>query len=39
MFSSQLTVKTGKKHGLPSKGAEQNEQFLLSVMHWLSGLI
>jgi hypothetical protein len=39
MFSSQLTVKTGKKYGLLSKGAEQNEQFLLNVMHWLSGLI
>jgi len=39
MFSSQLTVKTGEKYGLASKGAEQNEQFLLNVMHWLSGLI
>lgn len=36
MFSSQLTVKTGKKYGLLSDGAEQNEQFLLNVMHWLS---
>jgi len=36
MFSSQLIVSTGKKYGLVSDGAEQNEQFLLNVMHWLS---
>ena len=35
-FSSQVTVSTGKKYGLVSDGAEQNEQFLLNVMHWLS---
>lgn len=35
-FSSQLIVSTGKKQGLVSIGAEQNEQFLLNVMHWLS---
>ena len=39
MFSSQVTVKTGKKNGLLSAGAEQNEQFLLNVMHWLSNKI
>jgi len=39
MFSSQLDTKTGKKYGLTSKGAEQNERFLLNVMHWLSGTI
>ena len=38
-FSSQITVSTGKRYGLASDGAEQNEQFLLNVMHWLSGLI
>jgi hypothetical protein len=38
-FSSQLIVSTGKKHGLVSGGAEQNEQFLLNVMHWLSKVI
>lgn len=37
MFSSQLDTKSGKKYGLRSKGAEQNEAFLLSVMHWLAG--
>jgi hypothetical protein len=39
MFSSQLDKKTGEKYGLKSVGAEQNEQFLLNVMHWLSGVI
>jgi hypothetical protein len=39
MFSSQVTTSTGKKYGLLSKGAEQNEQFLLNVMHWLSKII
>ncbi|GAC29894.1 hypothetical protein [Brumicola pallidula] len=38
MFSSQVDVKTGEKHGLRSVGAEQNEQFLLNVMHWLSSV-
>lgn len=39
MFSSQLIVSTGKKYGLGSDGAEQNEQFLLNIMHWLSKVI
>ncbi|EOK1080768.1 hypothetical protein ACMV9G_003904 [Proteus mirabilis] len=39
MFSSQLDTKTGKKYGLASKGAEQNERFLLNVMGWLAGAI
>lgn len=38
MFTSQLYIPTGKKMGLVSDGAEQNEQFLLNVMHWLSKL-
>jgi hypothetical protein len=38
MFTSQLIVSTGEKRGLLSVGAEQNEQFLLNVMHWLSKL-
>ena len=38
-FSSQLIVSTGEKYGLVSDGAEQNEQFLLNVMHWLSKAI
>lgn len=36
MFSSQLDTKTGKKYGLVSQGAEQNERFLLNVMRWLA---
>jgi hypothetical protein len=39
MFTSQVYTPTGRKMGLVSYGAEQNEQFLLNVMHWLSGLI
>jgi len=39
MFTSQVYIPTGKKMGLVSYGAEQNEQFLLNVMHWLSALI
>lgn len=39
MFTSQVYIPTGKKMGLVSHGAEQNEQFMLNVMHWLSGLI
>ncbi len=39
MFSSQLIVSTGEKWGMLSVGAEQNEQFLLNVMHWLSNTI
>jgi hypothetical protein len=39
MFTSQVHTPTGNKLGLVSNGAEQNEQFLLNVMHWLSGLI
>lgn len=36
MFSSQLMTKTGKKLGLRAIGAEQNEEFLLNIMHWLA---
>jgi len=39
MFSSQLDTKTGKTFGLTSKGAEQNEEFLLNAMGWLAGTI
>ncbi|CAM4200757.1 DUF4350 domain-containing protein [Pseudoalteromonas byunsanensis] len=37
MFTSQVYLPTGKKMGVVSPEAEQNEQFLLNVMHWLSG--
>ncbi|MFT6268711.1 MAG: hypothetical protein ACJAVV_001526 [Alphaproteobacteria bacterium] len=39
MFTSQLYVPTGEKMGLVSRGAEDNEQFLLNIMHWLSDVI
>lgn len=38
MFSSQLDLKTGKTYGLRAVDAEQNEQFLLNIMLWLSGV-
>ena len=39
MFTSQTDGKTNTASGLVSKGAEQNEQFLLNIMHWLSRTI
>jgi hypothetical protein len=38
MFSAQLSGEGSEviKMGLNAEGAEQNEQFLLNVMHWLS---
>ena len=37
MFSSQIDTRTSEKHGMRSVGAEQNEQFLLNIIHWLAG--
>lgn len=39
MFSSQFYMTTDQKRGFGSIDAEQNEQFLINVMHWLSGII
>ncbi|WP_218397214.1 DUF4350 domain-containing protein [Alteromonas lipotrueae] len=36
MFSSQVDTNTGAKHGMRSVGAEQNERFLLNIIHWLA---
>lgn len=36
MFSSQRDANTGKTYGFSSVGAEQNEAFVLNLMHWLS---
>lgn len=40
MFTSQIDKRTGKvagvSGGLIAQGAEQNEQFLLNIMHWLA---
>ena len=38
MFSAQIS-NSGGKMGMNAPGAEQNSQFLLNVMHWLSGLL
>jgi hypothetical protein len=35
MFSSQRDTTTGNILGMTSSGAEQNESFLLNIMHWL----
>lgn len=39
MFSAQLTGAQRNPMGMNSPKAKQNPQFLLNVMHWLSGLL
>jgi hypothetical protein len=39
MFSAQVTGPERRPMGMNAPGAEQNSQFVLNVMHWLSGLI
>ena len=39
MFTAQWAGPDNGWFGLRSPGAEQNQQFLLNVAHWLSGLI
>lgn len=39
MFTAQLSGPNRIPMGMNSPGAEQNPQFLLNVMHWLSGLL
>ncbi len=39
MFSAQLTAKDHAPMGMNDPKAPQNAQFLLNVMHWLSGLL
>ena len=36
MFTAQVSSKSKRKMGVIAKGAEQNEQFLLNIMLWLS---
>jgi len=36
MFTAQISGRTKRKMGVIAKGAEQNEQFLLNIMLWLS---
>jgi hypothetical protein len=39
MFSAQVTGPERRPMGMNAPGAEQNAQFVLNVMHWLSGLM
>lgn len=41
MFSAQEQIRGDERHlmGMNSPDAEQNPQFLLNVLHWLSGLL
>ena len=41
MFSAQEQIRDGERFqmGMNSPNAAQNPQFLLNVMHWLSGLL
>ncbi len=39
MFSAQLAGSEQRPLGMNAPGAEQNFQFVLNVMHWLSGIL
>jgi hypothetical protein len=39
MFSAQIAGANRQPMGMNAPGAEQNSQFVLNVMHWLSGVI
>ena len=39
MFTAQVTGKEREPMGMNAPGAEQNLQFVLNVMHWLSGVL
>jgi len=39
MFSAQLQGPQKRPMGMNAPGAKQNTQFLLNVIHWLSGLL
>jgi hypothetical protein len=39
MFTAQLAGKKHKPMGMNHPKASQNAQFLLNVMHWLSGVL
>jgi hypothetical protein len=39
MFSAQLSGPTNNPMGMNAAIAKQNPQFLLNVMHWLTGLL
>ena len=39
MFSAQVAGANRRPMGMNAEGAEQNAQFVLNVLHWLSGVI
>jgi hypothetical protein len=39
MFSAQVAGPNRRPMGMNAEGAEQNAQFVLNVLHWLSGII
>lgn len=39
MFSAQVAGPERRPMGMNALGAEQNFQFVLNVLHWLSGLL
>jgi len=39
MFSAQLAGLPGQPMGMNNPAAAENVQFLLNVIHWLSGLL
>ena len=39
MFTAQYSKANNVWFGLKARGAEQNEQFLLNIMHWLSNAL
>ena len=39
MFTAQMDESSGMRIGMNSPMAEQNSQFVLNVMHWLSGIL
>jgi hypothetical protein len=39
MFSAQVVGAERRPAGMNAAGAEQNYQFVLNVLHWLSGIL
>ena len=39
LFTAQIAGPDRRLVGMNARGAEQNFQFVLNVMHWLSGVI
>jgi hypothetical protein len=39
LFTAQIVGPDRRLVGMSARGSEQNFQFMLNVMHWLSGVI